>query len=176
MRKPIILLTLVAVGCASQQGDAPSGSAAPEPLEMSAPSGSSSELRALAILGSEDARAWSWGRRTSTGKPAHVIGRSTPLLRDGITPLAATIAFLRRFEEVFGVVDPSARFRPTRELRDDLGMTHLRLQQVERGVPVDGAELMAHYDANGALRTIDSTYVANLERLDVTPTLSAAEA
>ncbi|HVH43004.1 MAG TPA: M4 family metallopeptidase [Labilithrix sp.] len=98
------------------------------------------------------------------------------MLREGVTPLEATAAFLRRFDDRFRIVSPAAHLRVKRESRDVLGMTHVRLQQVERGVPVHGAEMLAHFDARGSLRTIDSTYVTGLDELDIVPELTAAEA
>ena len=59
---------------------------------------------------------------------------------------------------------------------DELGMTHARFQQVVKGVPVAGAELMAHYDEVGRLTSIDANYVHDLHDVDVTPTFLAADA
>lgn len=51
-----------------------------------------------------------------------------------------------------------------------------RFAQVERGVPVLDAELSAHFDARGALKTLDSTLVADLGALDLTASIDAAAA
>lgn len=63
-----------------------------------------------------------------------------------------------------------------RERGDRLGKRQLRFAQVERGVPVLGAELAAHYDQHGALRSLDSTLVQGLADVDLTPRIDPAQA
>lgn len=176
MRYWVFVSALVVAGCGSIAGDAPptanreTSSLAPATKRIA-----DLEAGALAILEDEDARAWSW-RRGATKRPTHVAGRSAPLLGRGPTTFAATTAFLRRFEASFRIPEPAAHLRIDREDHDELGMTHLRLQQVERGVPVLGGELMVHYDAAGSLRTLDSTYVDGVDQVDVIPTMTSSDA
>lgn len=174
MKHRLLVGALLVAGCAGRQDDGSSDGtvkASPE----STPS-LTTHTRALSILGHEDTATWSWARHGSARIPSHVTGRSAPVIGGEITPFVATMAFLERFEDTFSIHDPASHFRHRKVQRDHLGMTHLRLQQVERGVPVHGAEMMAHYDASGALRTIDTTYVPELEHVDVVPELTAAEA
>ncbi|HVH41571.1 MAG TPA: M4 family metallopeptidase [Labilithrix sp.] len=170
MRDRAVLLLLLAAGCAGRTSDGSSERA----------SGSTTQATALSILEKEPRAAWSWVERSATPRsiqrPAHVTGRSAPVLRDGVTPYAATMAFVTHFGDAFDIDEPAAHFVTEREERDELGMTHLRLRQVERGVPVLGAQMLAHFDREGSLRTLDSTSIPGLAEVDVSPTLGAAEA
>ena len=75
-----------------------------------------------------------------------------------------------------GTVDPDAGLALVKHRVDALGLRHVRFAQVERGVPVLGAELMAHYDRQGALRTLDSTLATDLAALDLAPRIGPADA
>jgi vibriolysin len=62
-----------------------------------------------------------------------------------------------------------------RVLKDQRGMTHERLSQSHRGVPVFGAQAIVHMKADGTIDSITDRLVRNL-KLDTTPSLRAEEA
>jgi thermolysin len=95
----------------------------------------------------------------------------------GVTAAQATLSFLASHADVFGTsADPNAEFSPKREEGDDYGWAHVVFQQHIRGVEVEGADLAAHYDGAGALRSISARYVPGLATLDLNPAMSASDA
>ncbi|HEX5748651.1 MAG TPA: M4 family metallopeptidase [Archangium sp.] len=62
-----------------------------------------------------------------------------------------------------------------RSLRDEKGLTHERVSQSFRGVPVFGAEAILHLDANGSVASITDRLKRDL-KVDTTPGLRAEEA
>ncbi|AKJ06602.1 Zn-dependent metalloprotease [Archangium gephyra] len=62
-----------------------------------------------------------------------------------------------------------------RSLRDERGMTHERVTQSIRGVPVFGAQAILHLDANGAVVSVTDRLARDL-KVDTTPGLRAEEA
>lgn len=61
-----------------------------------------------------------------------------------------------------------------RVMQDELGMTHIRYQQVKDGLPVVGGEMILHI-AEGAIRSVTST-ARDDRAIDPTPSLAAATA
>lgn len=86
-----------------------------------------------------------------------------------------TIDFLADHKALFKMVNPRGELIASDVTIDEgaLGMTHVRLSQVERGVPVVGGELYAHYDRGGRLTSIQGHYVPDLAALAVRPALTA---
>jgi thermolysin len=120
--------------------------------------------------------AWEVHYNTILGTPNHLAGSTDPLMGNGVTATQATLTFLAAHQDVFGMADPKSEFTAIRDEGDDYGWAHAHFQQRIRGIEVEGADLAAHYDATGALRTISSRYVPGLASLDLNPTLSAADA
>ena len=71
------------------------------------------------------------------------------------------------------MTDAAAELSLSKSEVDHLSMTHVRFQQVTHGVPVVGAELAAHYDAQGRLTSIDANYISGIQDVDVEPKISA---
>ncbi len=112
-------------------------------------------------------------RRDATGTVTHLEGRSE---RYAGEPVASALAFLSSARESLRLSAPRDQLRAVRVKKDDLGMTHVRFAQVHQGVPVSGAETWVHFAADGAVVTVDSTHVANLPTVPVSPALAAAQA
>jgi len=98
------------------------------------------------------------------------------VLKAGADAVETTLGLLSEHRALFRMHDPSLELATERVQVDDLGMTHARFQQTTHGLVVDGAEVTAHYDAVGHLASVDTTYVSGLERLDLSPSISAEEA
>jgi vibriolysin len=62
-----------------------------------------------------------------------------------------------------------------RSLRDEKGLTHERVSQSFRGVPVFATEAILHLDANGSVASVTDRLVRDL-KVDTTPSLRAEEA
>jgi bacillolysin len=129
---------------------------------------------AFAALKASTGVKWQLSQHAALRTPAHLSGVVGAL--SGVKPFDATVSFLSTNRALFRMHAPALEFQLKREKKDELAMTHVRLQQMVRGVPVQGGELMAHYGADGSLQVIDANYVAGLENLDVNPTLSLERA
>jgi vibriolysin len=57
-------------------------------------------------------------------------------------------------------IDGSEDFEPVRSLRDELGQTHVRLQERVNGLPVIGAEYIVHSDAEGNVLAMNGRAVS----------------
>ncbi len=66
-------------------------------------------------------------------------------------------------------------FEPVRVVRDELGLTHIRLRQTHAGLPVDGAEVILHVGADGAVRVINGHLGGRIEQPPV-PEITGPEA
>jgi len=62
-----------------------------------------------------------------------------------------------------------------RQYGDELGMVHLQMAQVYRGIPVFGAELGVHYTADGKIGTVNGNYVPGIS-IPVEPAITADDA
>ena len=115
----------------------------------------------------------------STPPPASiqvVRGHGPQVLSAHADALSSTLAFLHERRAELGLPAPRTQLTAMHTSIDGLSMTHVRLQQVERGLRVTGGEVNAHYDRAGRLTSIQQRVVPSLETLDLTPAVDAARA
>ncbi|MBX3197167.1 MAG: peptidase M4 family protein [Labilithrix sp.] len=169
----LALSIVAAAGCSStsDSGDAPAPS--PVPTDTTA-----AQLQAFEVLEATTHQSWKWLQHEELKTPMHLSTARTgkPVLAKGADAVKVTLSVLAENKALFRMRDPALELGATRTETDELGMTHARFQQMVRGVPVAGAELMAHYDAAGRLTSIDANYVAELDAVDVNPAFSASDA
>jgi len=96
-------------------------------------------------------------------------------LQATIDPVALAAEQIALHGTTFGVTDPKDSLKLEEVKTDSLGMHHVRLSQVFKGVPVYGDELIVHLKANGTLRSINGSFVPNIS-VATTPTLQSEEA
>ena len=173
MRKlGFVALAIVAAGCSAETA----GSTAPTATApgLGDPGVTSAQLRAYESLQLETAQAWTWMQHESLRTPMHLSAPRTgkPLLVGGVSAEKATVAFVGQYKALFKMRDAQAELSLAKSEVDQLAMTHVRFQQVHRGIPVAGAELAAHYDAAGRITSIDANYVSGID-IDVDPTITA---
>jgi len=79
------------------------------------------------------------------------VSSGTDRLTLASAPAETALAFLDRHEDALGMRHAVAVLRPVAGsvTVDELGMTHVRLEQHENGVRVFGAEVRVHYSADG---------------------------
>ena len=87
----------------------------------------------------------------------------------------AALAFVSHYRGLFRLDDPAHELNVESARTDELGKTHVRLQQSFRGIPVHGGELLVHLEG-GAVYLAQGRYVPTPSTLDVTPTLSRDDA
>lgn len=85
-------------------------------------------------------------------------------------PAERALQFVSAYGGVFGISDASA-LKPEKTQSDDLGFTHVRLNQFHNGLPVFGAQLSVHMNEQG-ITAANGKYVADLA-LNTTPALAS---
>jgi thermolysin len=103
-------------------------------------------------------------------------GHGPQVLSTRADAATSTLDFLHERRLDFGLRAPKEQLITRRTSIDELSMTHVRMQQVERGLRVTGGEMNVHYDRAGRLTSIQQRIVTGLETLDVTPVIDAAHA
>jgi thermolysin len=98
----------------------------------------------------------------------------------GVAPLEASALRARSLPALSALAlrhgfSAEADLRETRLSSDGLGMTHRRLQQLHRGVPVLGGEVIVHLDAGGQVRRLTDDLAPRV-RAETTPRLGHLEA
>jgi bacillolysin len=175
MRKLAFLaLALFAVGCSTGTTDS-SGSNEVAAPAVGDPGVSPAQVRAFEKLQLDTGARWTWLQHETNNTPMHLSGSRTGkvLLVAGKTPAQTTVDFVEHYRDLFKMTDAAAELSLSKAEVDPLSMTHVRFQQVSHGVPVVGAELSAHYDAQGRLTSIDANYISGIQDLDVEPKISA---
>src|SRR6185369_14288118 len=80
------------------------------------------------------------------------------------------LSFVQAYGKPFGLADSSQVRLLRASQKDELGLEHVRFQQVHRGVPVTGGEFLVHLKGSRAMAANGNT-LADLPD-DVVPTLS----
>ncbi|MDB4935300.1 MAG: Zinc metalloproteinase precursor [Labilithrix sp.] len=179
MRKlAFFALAIVAVGCSTGPANETGSSGSEGAVPAIGDSGvTPAQVRAFDKLQAESGRSWTWMQHEDFATPAHLSGSRTasakPLLVPGKSAQQATVEFVDQYRDLFKMKDAAAELSLSKSEVDHLAMTHVRFQQVMHGVPVAGAELAAHYDAQGRLTSIDANYIAGIQDLDLEPKITA---
>src|SRR2546428_6104461 len=89
--------------------------------------------------------------------------------------VSASLAYLQSQASTWGIQNAAQELRVRQVVRDSLGQTHVRLDQVHQGVPVVGMQLVVHLDGSGAARSANGAFQAGIA-VSVQPVVSAAHA
>lgn len=106
-----------------------------------------------------------------------------PLLITGIhsdveataSPEQQAVGYLEAAAELMQIANPQDEWQITKVTTDDLGMTHVRCQQVYEGVPVYGSEVIVHGTAQG-MKTLNGRYKATPQNVKTAPTITGLQA
>ncbi len=85
------------------------------------------------------------------------------------------LAFVSHYRRAFLLDDPARELSVESARTDELGKTHVRLQQWFRGIPVYGGELLVHLEG-GTVYLVQGHYIPTPSTLEVIPTLSRDDA
>lgn len=110
-----------------------------------------------------------WGLMLTVGAQ----GASSRL--DDASAVHTSLAHLQARALEWGIRNAADEFRLRRVVRDALGQTHVRLDQVYLGVPVFGQQLIVHLGDDGAPLSITGNYLAGIA-VAIQPTISGQEA
>jgi Zn-dependent metalloprotease len=111
----------------------------------------------------------------ATGSPRLVRISPGSLQLEGADAKTRAMDFFERFEDAFGLEDPARDLELVKSAEDELGMTHLSFGQFYEGVPVYGARIVAHFNRDGELATVNGAVVPDIA-IDPSPTLGASDA
>lgn len=81
---------------------------------------------------------------------------------DDNNALQLSLSYLNDHSSEWGIQDPVGEFQLQSVFRDQLGMFHVRLNQIYKGVPVFGKQLIVHLNPDGSLRSITGDYKAGI--------------
>ncbi len=92
-----------------------------------------------------------------------------------LTPTAKTSAFLQEHGAVFGIDDAARELSAIGTETDQLGHSRVSYQQIYQGVPVFGAVLRGHIDAEGKLSAVNGKFISEIA-VNVVPRIDAVRA
>ena len=81
-------------------------------------------------------------------------------------------AFIHAYRADFRLTQPANEFRVQSVKTDDLGLTHVRLQQTFHDVPVWAAELVVHLNADTQVYLVQGRYIPTPRNLSTDPELT----
>lgn len=110
---------------------------------------------------------------TDTGAPAFVTGSLKPPVAGA--PDTEAVAFFQANKQSFHMTDPAAELAVQRQQTDELGMVHLQMSQVYKGVPVFGSGMAVHFTADNRIQTINGHYMPGVA-VSVVPDISVDQA
>lgn len=86
--------------------------------------------------------------------------------------------YLAENENKTGLKNPKKNLKQKAIEKDTLGMTHVRFNQAVNGVPVEGAEVVVHYNEQDELVSVNGGHFpeASASSVDTTPTVSVVKA
>jgi bacillolysin len=85
-------------------------------------------------------------------------------------------SYLNELKSVLKVDYPENQFAIKNIITDRFSKTHIRLNQVYKGIPVYGAEVMVHLNKQGAGELFNGRYVTISNEIDTVPGISSATA
>lgn len=86
------------------------------------------------------------------------------------------LCFLSAFRDDFLLKDPCGEMREESLLVDDLGLKHIRFQQVFKGVPVWAAALTVHLDRSNHVYLVAGRYIPTPSKVDIQPVIDEKQA
>ncbi|UOQ92966.1 M4 family metallopeptidase [Halobacillus shinanisalinarum] len=114
--------------------------------------------------------------KSKGNKPIFVVEKQAE--KQNASNAAAAVNHLKKNQEKYKIKNPKSNFKPGQVKKDDLGMTHVNLQQTKNGVPVEGSEVIVHYDEENTVQSVSGHFNHEVEEADIStePTLSKTEA
>lgn len=77
--------------------------------------------------------------------PIYISGQPALILRSGSDPASKSFNFLENAKGLMGIQNPSEEFKIVKTDNDELGYTHVKLQQVINNIPIYGSEVIYHF-------------------------------
>lgn len=110
------------------------------------------------------------------GMPNFIVGQPKALRTNGSLSISEKCeAYLEALQPVLRLENPASEFEVMSVREDELGQTHVKMQQVYNGVKVYGAEIVLHAK-QAAVNLFNGTYYPTPTLENVTPSLNANQA
>ncbi|MCM3719498.1 M4 family metallopeptidase [Fictibacillus phosphorivorans] len=111
-----------------------------------------------------------WNERASV--PFFVKERSAEKFSSSNSSNA--LNYLKKNQDKTGIVNPDKQLKVKNVQKDELGMTHVRFSQAINGIPIEGTEVIAHFNKNNEVVTVNgrTNQTLAVENVDTTPSLS----
>ena len=93
----------------------------------------------------------------------------------GASAETRAMAFISGYGKAFGINDAKQVKAIKTSGKDEVGMEHVRLQQLHKGIPVAAGEMTVHLRNSSVLSVLSKT-LPGLETLDITPQISSIDA
>lgn len=86
--------------------------------------------------------------------------------------------YLEKNEQEIGIQNAEENLKVSDVQKDDLGMTHVRFNQTKNGVPVEGTEVIVHFNENNEVVMVNGNHNREVESasINTNSSLSAEEA
>lgn len=88
---------------------------------------------------------------------------------------ANALDYLESNKEKIGVKNPKKTLAVKKVEEDELGMTHVRFNQTKDGIPVEGAEVVVHYNEKNELVSVNGSHVPKLEEAAINTVSSVSK-
>ncbi len=100
-----------------------------------------------------------WNEYNAT--PTYITGKLTTdnYLQNSTSPEAAAKKFIIDNKVLFNLSSPSNELALTKSEVDNIGMTHVKLQQYYNSLKILGSQLIVHFDKSGAINSINGRYI-----------------
>jgi bacillolysin len=104
-------------------------------------------------------------------KEKHAVKRMAATSNDALN-------YLHEKKSALNIKNPKASLKAKKVEKDDLGMTHVRFNQTKDGIPVEGAEVIVHYNKKNEITSVNGSYHPSAEdaALNTAPALSSSKA
>ncbi len=86
------------------------------------------------------------------------------------------LAFVAAHRSAFQLARPNQELDVVSVTTDDIGLTHIRLRQMYRGLPIEGSQLIVHINESHQVYLVNGSYVPTPGQLQTIPALRADEA
>lgn len=84
--------------------------------------------------------------------------------------------FIAAFRHEFKIADPRNELAVTSVSTDDLGLTHVRFEQVYQDIPIASSEIIVHLDRDNHVYLVNGRYIPTPESLNTRPDITPAAA
>ncbi|WP_312471428.1 M4 family metallopeptidase [Neobacillus sp.] len=115
----------------------------------------------------EETAAISVTKKWSEKANVPIFVREKQLEKRNASNASDALNYLEEKKEQLGIKNPKAEFQEKNTNKDHLRMTHVRFNQTKNGVPVEGAEVIVHYNENNQIVAVNGSVNTDLDNLNL---------